>query len=242
VVVAVVAGAIGSGLISYDYTSKNRHRQSDTPPTEHQRRQLFDGLATKFDGLIGLDEWLLGLRSLRKEIISRASGNVLEVAAGTGRNIYFYDKSKVKSITMSDFSRPMLQVASKKTDGALYPFKLRYILQNTSHLDFEDDTFDCVVDTFGLCSYENPVTALKEMWRVCKKDTGEILLLEHGQAKYGWLRSLMANRRDIHCNKFGCVYDRDIVGIVEDAGVSIKSIRRMHWGTTYSIIGTGKQR
>lgn len=37
------------------------------------------------------------------------------------------------------------------------------------------------MDTFGLCSYEDPVKALTEMQRVCKKG-GRILLLEHGRS------------------------------------------------------------
>ena len=35
---------------------------------------------------------------------------------------------------------------------------------------FSDDSFDTVVDTFGLCSFDDPVAVLKEMQRVCKPD------------------------------------------------------------------------
>lgn len=47
-------------------------------------------------------------------------------------------------------------------------------------LPYADETFDTVVDTFGLCSFYDPVKALQEMARVCKRD-GRILLLEHGR-------------------------------------------------------------
>jgi SAM-dependent methyltransferase len=40
-------------------------------------------------------------------------------------------------------------------------------------------TITIVIDTFGLCSFENPREVLTEMQRVVKHD-GRILLLEHG--------------------------------------------------------------
>ena len=33
----------------------------------------------------------------------------------------------------------------------------------------KDETFDTVIDTFGLCSFSDPVKVLKEMQRVCKQ-------------------------------------------------------------------------
>jgi len=37
-------------------------------------------------------------------------------------------------------------------------------------LPFPDNSFDTVVDTFGLCSIEDPVKAVQEMQRVCKPE------------------------------------------------------------------------
>ena len=52
---------------------------------------------------------------------------------------------------------------------------------------YETDSFDTVVDTFGICSYDEPHMAVLQMGRVLKPG-GKLVLLEHGQAS-----SSMAN-------------------------------------------------
>ena len=42
-------------------------------------------------------------------------------------------------------------------------------MQAKKGMGFESGSFDTVVDTFGLCSYEDPVAALREMARVCRR-------------------------------------------------------------------------
>jgi len=41
-------------------------------------------------------------------------------------------------------------------------------------MTFKDNTFDTIVDTFGLEYYLNPDEAIKEMIRVCKKVEREL--------------------------------------------------------------------
>ena len=64
---------------------------------------------------------------------------------------------------------------------------------------FANDTFDTVVDTFGLCSFDDPVNALNEMARVCKKD-GKVLLLEHGKSgsTYSFMGKILDDNAEKH--------------------------------------------
>ena len=50
-------------------------------------------------------------------------------------------------------------------------------------MPFENSSFDCVVDTFSLCVFPDPLAALLEMARVLRP-TGVALLLEHSRSSF----------------------------------------------------------
>jgi len=104
-------------------------------------------------------------------------------------------------------------------------------------LPFEAASFDAVVDTFGLCSFEDPVAALREMGRVLKPG-GRLFLLEHGASSLGWLSRLLDSNTPAHVHKHGCFWNRDIDAIVAAAGMGIVERERRHAGTTYYIVAS----
>ena len=68
---------------------------------------------------------------------------------------------------------------------------------NVESLPFADDSFDCVVDTFSMCVFPNPLQALKEMARVLSPN-GKLLLLEHSRSSsplLAWYQVLQLCRR-----------------------------------------------
>lgn len=154
-----------------------------------ERKHKFDDIAEKYDYLINTDERFMGMGVLRKQLLYwNAKGTVLEMAAGTGRNCSFYP-STVDRVVMTDSSDQMLQQARRKlADLQLETPKFAVLQGDSKQLDFADNSFDTVVDTFGLCSFDDPVAVLKEMERVCKPD-GKILLLEHGRSL--WFQSTL---------------------------------------------------
>jgi ubiquinone/menaquinone biosynthesis C-methylase UbiE len=101
--------------------------------------------------------------------LSLAEGKVLETGVGTSRNIFFYPIGL--DIEGVDYSPNMLERAIEKSHGEC---TIKYGLQDVEKLSYADETFDTIVDTFGLEYYRNPRLALMEMQRVCKKD-GHIL-------------------------------------------------------------------
>lgn len=103
----VVAYGVGVGIM-YELT-----RPRPPLPTCCERCRTFDALAPKYDSEIERDELSSGILDLRREMIASARGRVLEVGAGTGRNLAFY-RDSVSELVVSDYSEPMLQVAAHK--------------------------------------------------------------------------------------------------------------------------------
>jgi methyltransferase OMS1 len=207
-------------------------------PCEQERKDLFSKLAPTWDATVRFDEFTSGITRWRRHIAQRAQGDVLEVAIGTGRNLDYYDARQVTSVTGLDFSRKMLEIIlARKESGKIDPvLQLKLKVGNCSDLsEFTDSRFDTVVDTFGICSFEDPVSALKEMARVCKPD-GKILLLEHGESDWPWMQGILAKQVGVHVKKFGCYNHRNIRKIIDEAGILVESEKRKHWGTIYFYV------
>lgn len=169
------------------------------------------------------------IKSLRRTIIQKAYGNVLEIGIGTGANFDYY-KPEVK-LTGVDWSSKVLRILKEKAKK----IPVRVVEADLTHLPFEDSSFDCVVSTFTLCSVLNPHEMLEEMKRVCKPD-GKILMLEHGLGNSS-IGSLVQSFSRYSCIcTAGCYNDRDIDNIVEQAGFEILRRWREDKGMLYGYI------
>jgi ubiquinone/menaquinone biosynthesis C-methylase UbiE len=105
---------------------------------------------------------------------SQASGDVLEVAVGTGLNLGKYPRD-VK-LTGIDLSEEMLGIARSRAQELGCSVDLQ---QGDAHaLPFADDTFDTVMCTFGLCAIPDLEAALDEMARVLRAG-GKLILVDH---------------------------------------------------------------
>ncbi|KAF4314655.1 hypothetical protein G195_011661 [Phytophthora kernoviae 00238/432] len=214
------------------YDPKKQSGDAPAPMTDLKRLQVFDANASQYDKELEWDEQLTGISLMRRFLLRNAKGKVLEVAAGTGRNLGFYPKST--QLTLTDFSPRMLQQVSEKQRNQIQNCDLQ--VMHAGELSFSDGHFDTVIDTFGLCSMDDSVQTLKEMQRVCKKEGGRILLLEHGQSSYTWLANILDKFADLHAQKWGCHWNRDILGMIEQAGLEVETVHRFHFGTTYYIV------
>jgi ubiquinone/menaquinone biosynthesis C-methylase UbiE len=117
----------------------------------------------------------MGFSRWRKALWSEVRGHdILEVGVGTGKNIPFYPKDK--NITAIDISPKMLDKAIKKAKSL--GVTARFLEMDVQKLEFEDNSFDTIVNTCVFCSVPAPILGFKEMKRVIRPD-GRLLMMEH---------------------------------------------------------------
>jgi methyltransferase OMS1 len=205
-----------------------------------KRVERFQSIADIYDSQIGRDEAFMGINLLRRALLYfHAKGTVLEVGAGTGRNLPYYPKKAVDRVVLSDSSDQMLQQARYKIQRLPVAQRSRFacLEADAAQLDFPDESFDCVVDTFGLCSFDDPAVVLQEMARVCKPG-GKILLLEHGRSK-SWLSlsTYLDKNAERHARNWGCIWNRDLDAILESVPLlDVDRVDTWHFGTTYYVV------
>lgn len=161
-------------------------------------------------------------------------------------------RNKIKSLHTSEYARwKKIQLkksgmseddAKKQNKFLIDDFlneKFRFLIQDAQHLKFENESFDTVVDTFGLCSVHDPAEALKEMFRVTKVG-GKILLLEHGRShQTEWINNFLDRRAEKRAKKEACMWNRDLPVLLRKTlgrSVEIDDIKFAHLGTIYSIV------
>lgn len=113
-----------SGVAIYCFTTYGFYLYRSYQASVAQSQQLddvsedvsgrYDVTAATFDRDVEVTEWLMGMGRLRKRLARKASGDVLEVSAGTGRNLRYYPLQKLDRLTLVDKSRPMLERARDK--------------------------------------------------------------------------------------------------------------------------------
>lgn len=192
-------------------------------------RGNYDAFAPRYDWVLGAVEWF-GVSRLRRRLLSRARGKVLEIAVGTGKNLPHYPPGcRIHAI---DFSPGMLGIAERR--AARSGLAVQFRLMDAERLAFRDAAFDSVVCTLATCTFTDPVTALAEMGRVARTD-GQILLLEHGYSDRGWLRRFQDWRADKQFEWLGCRWDREPHELATRAGLRVDMHIRTFFGVMHSM-------
>ena len=205
---------------------------------------FYDKLADGYDDDVGTEEMMSFMKSKRKWVMQHAKGDVLEVASGTGRNIDFVDPTAINSYTFLDASKKMMDICYDKFHKQWSTFqKVKFVVGKAEELvdlsknnkDGKTFKYDTIIETFGLCSHEDPVKALENM-RDLLKPGGRIILLEHGRGQYDFINKILDQRAHKHSEKWGCRWNLDIGELVDDSGLEITEEKRAHLGTTWMLV------
>jgi ubiquinone/menaquinone biosynthesis C-methylase UbiE len=132
--------------------------------------------AAMYDRLMaGAEEAGLGER--RHELLSSATGRVLEIGAGTGVNLAHYPDA-VSELVLTEPEEPMAKRLERKAESAAGSRRVSVVRAAAESLPFPDDSFDTAVCTLVLCTVQDPQRTLAELERVLKPG-GSLLFLEH---------------------------------------------------------------
>ena len=193
-------------------------------------------ISAKYDRFTPWYDWLegilnlLGLSRLRRILVSQASGKVLEVAVGTGKNLTYY--SRDCRIIALDLSSQMLKVAQDRAAKLSMP--VSFLVADAEALPFREDTFDTVLSSLSTCTFANPVAALHETRRVCRPN-GKILLLEHGRSDRERLGRWQNRHADQFVKPLGCHWNREPLDMARKAGLKIDTARRFFFGILHQM-------
>ncbi|MHB1127261.1 MAG: class I SAM-dependent methyltransferase [Bacillota bacterium] len=171
--------------------------------------------------------------ALRKRALSYASGKVLEVGVGTGKNLAYYPKDC--QVTGIDFSPGMLARARKKAQMAPVPVQL--LEMDAQSMDFPDNSFDTVVATCVFCSVPDPIQGLREVRRVCKQG-GKIILLEHVRSENPVIGRLMDILNPVSLYIIGSNINRPTVDNVLQAGIQLQEVQNVQSKIVKLIVAT----
>lgn len=161
-----------------------------------------------------------GLRALRHEALTEASGRVLEIGGGTGANLAHYGPA-VESLTITEPERPMLRRLEQRVREQAPDAKV--LRAPAEDLPFADDSFDTVVSTLVLCGVDDQPRALREARRVLRPG-GRLLFLEHVRSEDPSLARLQDRMNWLNRSIFGCDCNRPTLATIETQGFTIARV------------------
>jgi ubiquinone/menaquinone biosynthesis C-methylase UbiE len=196
----------------------------ETVRTPEEVRDLWDGIAPVWR-MHSITDSILGVTRVRKSHFSNVTGDVLDVACGTGENFTYL--SGAGSVTAIDLSPTMVALATDRS--VRLGLNARVESADAGALPYDDDSFDVIISAMSSCTFPDHVAAFREMERVGRPG-GRILLFEHGRSVVGWI----ARRQDAGIRKKvdsgNCRNNRDPRFEIEEARMEIVSHIRSHLG------------
>ncbi|TID24834.1 RNA polymerase II transcription factor B subunit 2 [Venturia nashicola] len=255
-------------ITTVSYTGANIYNVYKAPPPTPEEIaaaeaanliEVYDRNATEFDEEVNSLEYWNGTMRLRRKLVKQARGDVLESAAGTGRNGEFYIAENIRSLTLIDASKPMLTICRKKWVEA-HPFSLAgpdpekkqeikaakkdpwtpskpvqfliYNLERSSIIPPTHPRRGPGYDTIIQTMglcSTSQPNTLLSSLSSLLRPGGRILLLEHGKSHYEWLNVVLTKSAPGHAARFGCWWNKDIGKICADSGLEVVEIRRPGW-------------
>ncbi len=153
------------------------------------------------------------VEELRRALLSRARGEVVEVGIGTGLNLPHYPAQlrRLRAVQREEQFDPRVFARAGGRE-------LELVRGDAQDLPLASSSIDTLVCTFVLCSVDDPRRALAEFARVLRPD-GVLLLAEHVRSPRRFEQAAQRALTPLHRHwACGCRLDRDLARSLAAAG------------------------
>jgi len=158
---------------------------------------------------------------LRQRVCDRLEGSVVEIGFGSGLNTPFYPAAvtRVAAVEPADLA---WKLAGKRLEATSVPVERAGL--DGQALPFPDDSFDCALSTWTMCTIPDIGAALAELRRVLRPG-GRLSFVEHGLAPDEKVRRWQHRLEPVQKRLFGgCHLTRPIVELLTAAGFTITDV------------------
>jgi SAM-dependent methyltransferase len=163
------------------------------------------------------------LTPARQKVVHQATGTVLEIGFGSGLNLPLLPAAVTRVLAV-DPSETAQKLGRKRIEAARCP--IDFIGLDAVRIKAETHSADSALSTFTLCTIDDVAAALREVRRILKPG-GKFLFVEHGRSPDAgtlrWQDRLNPLQQTL-CG--GCNLNRDIAGLVRDAGFELRELEQ----------------
>ncbi len=164
----------------------------------------------------------------RLKVVPLAEKNVLELGIGSGLNLPLYNPDKVTKIVGVDPDEYLWKKSEKRRLECKIPVERVGLVSRSGEerIPLPNDSFDCAVVTYTLCSIPNAVRALREVKRLLRPN-GKIYFCEHGRAPKSDSRMIRLQNCIEPFSKWacgGCCPGKNIPLLFKEAGFAIEEM------------------
>lgn len=170
----------------------------------------------------------------RRELVGDLHGDVLEIGAGTGRNLDHY--RDVDRLVLAEPDVHMRRKLIEKVNRVNVARSIEVVPWSAEKLACASGSFDVIVCTLVLCSVCDPVESLRQVRSALRPD-GKFVFLEHVAAsdprQYAWQKRIEPIWKRVAGNCHLCRHTDHLMG---EAGFQIESLVRESTNIVFPVV------
>jgi SAM-dependent methyltransferase len=164
-----------------------------------------------------------GLGDIRRRLLAHATGEVLEIGAGTGANLREY-RPGVMALTLTEPEVPLVRRLELRAQQ--HPSPVTVLRASAEDIPYDDGCFDAVVSTLVLCTVTDQRRALREVHRVLRPG-GRLIFLEHVRSADRRLGQRQDRMNPLNRFVAGCECNRPTFDTIRACGFEIEHVEHI---------------